>query len=64
MIEEKKYIPYLKPFGRSDSIEEIKKEDLKKISGGFSTWMALGIAATVIFISGVISGIVHPNSCG
>ncbi len=63
MGEEKNYILFLKQFGRSDNIKEIKKEELKNISGGFSTWMALGIAATVIFISGVINGIVHPNSC-
>ncbi len=44
-------------------IEKIENEKLEKISGGFSAWMALGIASTIIFISGVISGIVHPKTC-
>lgn len=44
-------------------MKEIKKEELEKISGGFSVWMGLGLAATVIFISGVINGLVYPKPC-
>jgi hypothetical protein len=37
---------------------------LERITGGFSAWIALGIAATVVFICGVISGITNPSQCG
>lgn len=45
------------------SMKEIEKKQLEKINGGFSVWMALGIASTVIFISGVLDGIVRPKGC-
>lgn len=37
--------------------------ELEKVQGGFSAWMALGIVAAIIFISGVFEGIVHPKGC-
>lgn len=45
------------------SMKEIEKKQLEKINGGFSAWMALGIASAVIFISGVLDGIVRPKEC-
>ena len=45
------------------SMKEIEKKQLEKINGGFSAWMALGIASAVIFIAGVLDGIVRPKGC-
>lgn len=45
-------------------MKEIKNEELKKISGGgFSIGAAIAISAIVSFVSGIISGIAHPESC-
>ena len=44
-------------------MKKLDTQELERVHGGFSAWMALGIAATVIFISGVFEGIVHPRSC-
>lgn len=44
-------------------MEKIDKKSLERITGGFSAWVALGIAAAVIFVSGIIEGVVHPKSC-
>lgn len=44
-------------------MKKLEREELERINGGFTAWMALGIASTVIFLSGVFKGIVHPKSC-
>lgn len=44
-------------------MKNIEIKQLEKITGGFSAWMALGIASTVIFISGVLDGLVRPKGC-
>ena len=44
-------------------MKKLNNKELEKVQGGFSAWMALGIAATVIFLSGVFEVIVHPKSC-
>jgi len=44
-------------------MRKLKDNELERIEGGFSTWAAIGIASLVIFVSGVIDGIVHPKSC-
>lgn len=44
-------------------LRKISENDLEKINGGFSAWAALGIASTVIFLAGVLDGIVHPKAC-
>lgn len=44
-------------------MKELNNNELEKIQGGFSAWVALGIASAVIFLSGVFEGIVHPRSC-
>ncbi len=44
-------------------MNKINNKELERIEGGFSTWAALGIASIVIFISGLVDGIVHPKSC-
>ena len=41
----------------------LNNESLEGITGGLSTWAAIGISAIVIFLAGVIDGIVHPNKC-
>ena len=44
-------------------MKQLNNKELEKIQGGFSAWMALGIAATILFASGVLEGIVHPKGC-
>ena len=41
----------------------IDNNHLERITGGGAPLIALGIIAAIIFISGVIDGIVHPKSC-
>lgn len=45
-------------------MEEVKKRELENITGGFSVWMGVGIAALVVFLSGVLEGITNPDKCG
>lgn len=44
-------------------MKRLNNKELERIEGGFSAWAALGIASVVIFISGVIDGIVNPKAC-
>lgn len=52
-------------YGRRLILNKIENEDLKKIKGGFevNAWIVLGIAAIIVFASGVISGITNPERC-
>ena len=50
-------------YGRRNKMK-IKETDLEKIKGGeVSLAVVLGVAALVVFISGIIDGYVHPKSC-
>ena len=42
---------------------ELNNEQLKKINGGTSGWITLGIIGGLFFIVGILQGIVHPDSC-
>ncbi len=44
-------------------MQRLDNQNLEAITGGASPWIALGIVATIVFISGVIEGIVHPKGC-
>lgn len=44
-------------------MKKLNNKELEKIQGGFSAWVAIGIASTILFLSGVFEGIVHPKSC-
>lgn len=44
-------------------MKRLTDKELERINGGFSTWAAVGIASAVIFISGIIKGIVYPEEC-
>ncbi len=44
-------------------MQKLNNQELERITGGSSTWVALGIAAAVVFLAGVIEGIVHPKPC-
>ena len=46
------------------NMKRLDTKELERITGGFSTWAALGIVSAVLFLSGVFGGIVHPKSCG
>lgn len=52
---------YLKLYGKVIDIECVNNNDLKKITGGISALGMIGIAALIIFISGVIEGITNPG---
>lgn len=44
---------------------QISKDELEQIKGGgiSAGWVVAGISAIVVFVTGLIDGIVHPNSC-
>lgn len=44
-------------------MKELNNLELEKVQGGFSVWIALGIASLILFVSGVLEGVVHPKSC-
>ena len=44
-------------------MKDIDKKDLENITGGFSVWVGIGIAALVVFLSGVLEGITNPDKC-
>lgn len=44
-------------------MKKLDDKDLERITGGFSTWSALGIVSAILFLSGVFGGIVHPKAC-
>lgn len=54
---------YLKLYGEVIDIEIVNNNDLKRITGGISALGMIGIAALIIFISGVIEGITNPGRC-
>lgn len=43
----------------------LNEEELTKISasGGIGVAIAIGIAAAVVFVVGIIDGFVNPNAC-
>jgi len=47
------------------AIRNLTVKELESIKGGegFTIWMGLGIAALIIFLSGVIEGITNPEAC-
>lgn len=44
-------------------MKKIDNLELERVMGGASPWIAVAIAAAVVFVAGVIEGIVHPNTC-
>ncbi len=44
-------------------MKSLNQESLKNMKGGFSIWAGVGIGALIIFLSGVVDGIVHPKAC-
>ena len=44
-------------------MKEVSRKELEKITGGFSVWVGIGIAAAVVFLSGVLEGITNPDKC-
>lgn len=44
-------------------MKHLSSKSLERITGGISAWAAIGISAIVIFLAGVVDGIVHPNKC-
>ena len=47
-------------------ISRISDENLERIKGGatVTVWTGIAIAAIVIFVSGIIEGLVNPGGCG
>lgn len=46
-------------------IEKLTDNEMNKLRGGegMTLWIALGISALVVFISGVFEGITNPSHC-
>ncbi len=46
-------------------ISRISTENLERIKGGttISVWTGIAIAGIVIFLSGVIDGLINPKGC-
>ena len=46
-------------------MEKLNDAELSNVKGGFSlsVWGALGIAALVVFLCGVLEGITNPDKC-
>ena len=61
MIRRLVWVKYLKLYGKVIDIEIVNNNDLKRITGGISALGMIGIAALIIFISGVIEGITNPG---
>jgi lactobin A/cerein 7B family class IIb bacteriocin len=44
-------------------MQELNKQELLNISGGFGKWAIMGIVGGITFIIGVIDGFVRPLRC-
>ena len=44
-------------------MSEVSQKELENITGGFSVCVGIGIAAVVVFLSGVLEGITNPDKC-
>ncbi len=44
-------------------MQKIEEEKLKEIEGGFSAVVGIAIVSAIMFISGIIEGIVSPRGC-
>ena len=46
-------------------ISKISDENLERIKGGatISVWTGIAIASVVIFLAGVIEGLINPRGC-
>ena len=46
-------------------MKEINNQELECITGGnISLWTIIGVSALVVFVVGIIDGIVNPRACG
>lgn len=41
----------------------LEDRELIKVTGGFSVWGGIAIAAIIVFISGVLEGFTNPGRC-
>ena len=44
-------------------MKKLNDSELKKVEGGMTAWMAVGIGLMVAFVSGVLDGIARPMKC-
>jgi len=44
-------------------MKEINEKEYKNIDGGITVWGGIGIGAAIVFLIGVIDGIVRPLKC-
>ncbi len=44
-------------------MKKLTEEEMKKVEGGISVWIGVGIAALTVFLAGFLDGIVHPKNC-
>ena len=57
------FIRYLSLCGKEYSVKVLSSNELKGVAGGMSVWAGIAIAAAVVFLAGVIQGLVDPGRC-
>lgn len=55
----------LRLYGKVIKISRISEDNLERIKGGatVTVWTGIAIASIVIFIAGLIEGLVNPGEC-
>lgn len=44
-------------------MKRLSNNELKRLKGGFSAWVGLGIAGAIVFLAGIIDGFTRPLTC-
>lgn len=44
-------------------MKKLKEEEMKEINGGVNIFLITAVTTAVVFLSGVIAGIVNPTRC-
>lgn len=44
-------------------MKKIEEEEMKQINGGVNVFLITAVTTAIIFLSGVITGIVNPTRC-
>jgi hypothetical protein len=44
-------------------MRKLEREEMERVDGGINIFLVTAIAAAVVFVSGIITGIVKPTEC-
>lgn len=44
-------------------MKKMEQIELERITGGASPWLGVLVAAGIVFVAGIIEGLVHPRIC-